>query len=90
MIAIVGPPGAGKTTGCEYFEECGGVMGYEVLGMDGFHHYREDLKQMETNTSQFLKDRPKYPNAVYERGADYTFDKNGLVSKLIEIRQALD
>lgn len=55
MVAVVGIPGAGKTTGTGILHSL--VPRSVVIPVDGFHHYRAQLKA-----------RPDADAAVYRRG----------------------
>lgn len=79
IIALAGFPGSGKSTVCKSWaaeinhREGPGTL--TVLGMDGFHLSREKLMGMENPEE-----------AMARRGAPYTFNPEGLVSKMQELR----
>jgi len=80
-VAIAGGPGSGKTTSAE-------TIAYRlnnrfpdrppvavVVPMDGFHYSRDDLVA-------------KYgPDALLRRGAPHTFDAEGILEKLTELKE---
>lgn len=83
VIALAGYPGSGKSTLCSRWEsEVAGIRGpgiLTVLGMDGFHLSRAKLAEMED---------PR--EAMARRGAPWTFDPDGLVAKMKELRRGWD
>ena len=80
IIALAGYPGSGKSTLCGRWEtEIRRIRGpgvLAVLGMDGFHLSRAELSRMEN---------PR--EAMARRGAPWTFDPDGFVGKMKELRR---
>lgn len=81
IIALVGVPGAGKSTiaqrlGDAVNERCGADV-MAVLGMDGFHLSKAALRQM-----------PDPELAFARRGAPWTFAPADLAERLIMLREA--
>ena len=81
VIALAGYPGSGKSTIAQLWaEEVNKKIGNKellVLGMDGFHLTKAQLRAMDDPDT-----------ALARRGAPYTFDPEGLIEKLTELRNA--
>jgi pantothenate kinase len=81
IIALAGYPGSGKSTIAQlWVEEVNKKIGNEellVLGMDGFHLTKAQLRAMDDPDT-----------ALARRGAPYTFNPEGLIEKLTELRNA--
>lgn len=79
IVALAGYPGSGKSTITKLWaQEVNkqiGNQGFLVLGMDGFHLTKAKLREM---------DDPE--TALARRGAPYTFDPQGLIDKLRQLR----
>jgi len=83
LIALAGYPGSGKSTLAEKWmqevkkeAEPGFFL---VLGMDGFHLTKNQLRAMENPEE-----------AIRRRGAPYTFNPSGLTEKIKELRKAYE
>lgn len=81
FIALVGLPGAGKSTLAatlqnEMRQRCG-EFSMMALGMDGFHLPKAALRQMPDPVAAFAR-----------RGAPWTFDPVALATRLHDLRQA--
>lgn len=85
LIAVVGIPGSGKST---VAEKVSNVINHKaaisgkncksiVTGMDGFHLTRQQLSQSEDPQHAFKR-----------RGAPFTFDGNGMVEFVKELRRS--
>ena len=83
IIGLAGYPGSGKrTVSKRWAQEINRNIGREaflVLGMDGYHLSKAQLRAMDNPDAAFAR-----------RGAPYTFDPVGLISKLMELRDAAD
>ncbi|MCK5736524.1 MAG: hypothetical protein KAH21_08600, partial [Spirochaetaceae bacterium] len=81
IIALAGYPGSGKSTiSKDWALEVNKKTGSEsliTLGMDGFHLSKKRLQAMEDPESAFAR-----------RGAPYTFNPGGLISKMKELKSA--
>ena len=85
IIALAGYPGSGKSTISKRWarEIKGRIRTYSgsesflVLGMDGFHLSKKRLRSMENPEE-----------ALARRGAPYTFTPEGLLLKMMELRNA--
>ena len=81
IIGLAGYPGSGKSTisaeWAETVKEARGNDYLTVLGMDGFHLYRDELSRMEDPETAFAR-----------RGAPYTFAPEQFIEKLKELREA--
>jgi pantothenate kinase len=82
MIGLVGYPGSGKSYAANKLYQpaiasaCGPDC-LQVLGMDGFHFTRAQLAAM-----------PNPDEARTRRGAPWTFDAEGLIARLKQVRCA--
>ncbi|TQV67988.1 hypothetical protein FKG94_24450 [Exilibacterium tricleocarpae] len=81
LIALAGPPGAGKSTLTAHWTAS---LNYQLgagsaaaLGMDGFHLTKAQLEQM-----------PDPQHALDRRGAPWTFDAPGFADKVRQLRDA--
>jgi len=74
-VAIVGGPGAGKSTLAEGVQRCTAARGVSsvVIPMDGFHFSRAELKRL---------DPPEAATLLPRRGSPPTFDAESLVEEL--------
>lgn len=81
LIAVGGGPGSGKSTVARAVSGALIDRGISsvVVGMDGFHLTRKELLQM-----------PDPELAFKRRGAPFTFNANGFVEFVQEIRQSCD
>jgi len=81
IIALAGLPGSGKSTISKpWVKDVNKKIGensFLVLGMDGFHLTKKELQSF---------DNPE--EALARRGAPYTFDPQGLINKIKELRTA--
>jgi pantothenate kinase len=81
VVGLVGLPGAGKSTLahhlCHAVNHAVGEDVAVVLGMDGFHLTRAQLRAF-----------PDPAAALARRGAPWTFDPRALAQRLREVRQA--
>lgn len=81
LIALAGVPGSGKSTFAgKLKEQVNASAGQGVclsLGMDGFHFYKAELRQM-----------PNPDLAFARRGAPWTFNVDALYQRLLALRRA--
>ena len=81
IIALAGYPGSGKSTIVNAWKtDINRKLGpgsLTVLGMDGFHLSKARLAEMDDPEAAFAR-----------RGAPYTFDPEGFISKMRELRES--
>ncbi len=81
LLAIAGYPGSGKTTVARQWEEkANSILGpssFMVVGMDGFHRTKEELRRMENPELAFAR-----------RGLPWTFNPESFLSKLRELKDS--
>lgn len=81
IIGMAGYPGSGKSTIANLWADRvraeRGSDSLVVLGLDGFHLYRDQLNQMADPVT-----------ALARRGAPFTFDPEQFVEKLKELKEA--
>lgn len=92
MVALVGMPGSGKSTGAAILTDC--LNGADsaattlCLPSDGYHYPLETLKAMMMRETKTKANRDD--DLIYRRGAPDTFDVKALERDLKRIRYNLD
>jgi pantothenate kinase len=79
IVALAGYPGSGKTTAAkQWTQQLNQELGdgrFMALGMDGFHLTKAQLAKLHNPKEAFAR-----------RGAPWTFDPDGLIAKLKELK----
>jgi len=75
IVALAGYPGSGKSTISKHWAV--EVNELIILGMDGFHLSKKRLRAMDNPDAAFAR-----------RGAPYTFNPEGLIFKLKELKDS--
>ncbi|KAK9729553.1 hypothetical protein K7432_000233 [Basidiobolus ranarum] len=75
IVSVAGIPGSGKTTLCDEVRKHCGTDDVLVIPMDGFHLTRKQLD-----------DLPNPIEAHERRGAEWTFDGQGLIELVRNLR----